>query len=118
MSAVGGTISVRANGELLRSKGDFTYGLGTPKREAVVGDGVLGYTEQDQVPFIEGKIVDARDFDFVKLANLVDATVTIELKTGKSLMLTGAWFAGEGSGSTESGEISVRFDGTDMKVTK
>ncbi len=118
MGAVGGTISVRANGELLRSKGAFTYGLGTPKREAVVGDGVLGYTEQDQVPYIEGKVVDSLEFDFVKLASLKDATVTVELKTGKSLMLTGAWFAGDGSGDSESGELSVRFDGTDMKVVR
>ena len=34
---VGGILEVKIDGTLFSAKGEFTYNLGTPKREAVVG---------------------------------------------------------------------------------
>ena len=39
-------------------------------------------------------------------------TVTIDLANGKSIVLRDAWFAGEGTGNTEEGNIAVRFEAT------
>jgi hypothetical protein len=64
-----------------------------------------------QAPFIEGKITDRGTLDLQKLVSIEDATVTLELANGKSILLREAWFAGEGNVSTEEGEIDVRFVG-------
>lgn len=111
-NAVGGIITVRANGAQLRAKGSWTYNLGRPVRTAIVGaDGVHGYREQPQVAFIEGPVTDRGDLDLTALVNMRDATITLDLANGKTVVLSQAWFAGEGSATTEEGEVSVRFEG-------
>lgn len=109
---VAGLIQLQTNGEVLRAKGAFTYNLGKPMREAVIGsDGVHGFKETPQVAFIEGAITDAGDIDLAVLATLRDATVNLKLGNGKMVVLNLAWFAGEGTGDTDEGEISVRWEG-------
>lgn len=111
-TAVGGIITVRANGAPIRAKGSYTYNLGRPLREAVVGaDGVHGYRETPQVAFIEGSTTDKGDLDLSALVGLTDATITLDLNNGKTIVLANAWFAGEGSATTEEGEVALRFEG-------
>jgi hypothetical protein len=108
----GGIIQLKTNGELKNAKGAFTYNLGRPKRDPVTGaDGVHGYKETPQVPFIEGAITDDPNLDLDALLNFKDGTVTLELANGKVVVLRDAWFAGEGTGNTEEGEIPVRYEG-------
>jgi hypothetical protein len=95
-----------------RAKGSFKYNLGKPKREPVLGqDDVHGYTEKPQAAYIEGTITDDADLDLANLVQMVSKTVTIELANGKVISLRDAVFTGDGEGSTEEGEITVRFDG-------
>lgn len=110
---IGGTISVQKNGQVQKAKGAFTYNIGRPKREAKTGsDGkVHGYTETAQVPFIEGALTDSGDLDLEDLINTVDATITLQLANGKTILLSEAWYANEGTVSTEEGEIPCRFEG-------
>ncbi len=109
---VGGIIEFKANGELYSAKGNWTYNLGRPKRESVVGSDVVhGYKEMPQVPFIEGAITDRSDMDLASLLELADATVTLQLANEKIIVLRNAVFAGDGNASTEEGEIEVRFEG-------
>ena len=90
-----GIIYVKVDGKQYDAKGAYTYNLGKPKRDAIIGaDGVHGYKETPQVAFIEGAVPD----------------VTLELNNGKVVTLSNAWFASEGSGSTDEGEIAVRFE--------
>jgi hypothetical protein len=108
----GGIIQFQVNGELYDAKGDFTYNLGRPVREAIVGsDSVHGYKETPQVAFIEGEITDRQGLDLEKLVTLKDATATLELANGKVIALRDAWYAGEGTGNTGEGNIPVRFEG-------
>lgn len=108
----GGLIQFQVNGEIQDAKGNFTYNLGRPQREAIIGaDGVHGYKETPQVPFIEGEITDRGNLDLDKLVSTTGATVTLELANGKVIVLRDAWFAGEGTGNTEEGNIAVRFEG-------
>lgn len=108
----GGIIQVSMDGVSFDAKGNFTYNLGRPKREAIVGaDTVHGYKETPQVAFIEGEITDRGTFDLAAMVTSEGKTVTLELANGKVFVLRDAWFAGEGTGNTEEGNIGVRFEG-------
>ena len=92
--------------------GSWTYNIGNLKREAVVGnDGVHGFSDMHQVPFVEGAITDQNDLSLAEIQGLTDVTVTIELANGKTIVLNNAWYASEGNVTTEKGEIAVRFEG-------
>lgn len=106
-----GTIFFKVGGRQLDAKGNFTYNLGNPKREAIIGaDGVHGYKETVQTAFIEGEITDSADLKLADLTNIDSETITLELGNGKTVVLSQAWFAGEGTGNTEEANISVRFE--------
>lgn len=110
----GGIIELKVNGVVYKAKGAFTYGLGKPTREAIVGhDTVHGYKEIPVAPFIEGEITDDADLSLDTLAAVVDATVTLRLANGKGIALRKAWCTNpDGLGaSTEEGNIQVRFEG-------
>ncbi len=110
---VAGLIEVKANGEKYDAKGSFSYNLGLPLREAIVGsDGVHGFKETPQVAFIEGAITDRGNLDLRALAGGKDMTVSISLGNGKMVVLNEAWFAGEGTGTSEEAEVSVRWEGS------
>lgn len=109
-----GIIQVQVNGEVYQARGNWTYNLGRPMREAIVGaDTIHGFRETPQVAFIEGEITDLATLDLATLVTLENATVTLRLANGKLVALREAWFAGEGTGNTEQGNIAVRFEGAD-----
>lgn len=108
----GGVIQLQVAGELQDAKGDFTYNIGRPKREAIIGaDAVHGYKETPQVSFIEGEVTDRGTLDLDKLLQATGVTVTLQLANGKVVVLRDAWYAGEGTGNTGEGNIGFRFEG-------
>lgn len=111
-----GLIQLQVNGEIQDAKGSFSYNLGRPKREALVGsDAVHGYKEMPQVAFIEGAITDRGTLDVAAIATGRDVTVTLSLANGKMIVLRDAWFAGEATASTEEAEIPVRWEGANAE---
>ncbi|MFP3943815.1 MAG: phage tail tube protein [Alphaproteobacteria bacterium] len=107
-----GIIFLKINGRQHDARGNFTYNLGVPKREAIVGaDGVHGHKEMPKAPFIEGEITDRGDLDVEALQRLDDVTVTLELANGKVILLRNAWYAADGDAQTEEANIQVRFEG-------
>lgn len=107
-----GLIQVKVNGEIQDAKGEWTYGLGIPKREPIIGaDGVHGFKETPTVPFIEGAITDRGSLDVAALARLTNGTVTLALSNGKVVTLRSAYYAGDGTVSTTESEIKVRWEG-------
>lgn len=107
----GGTIQFATGGVTQDAKGAFTYNLGIPKRDAIMGaDGVHGFAEKPQVAFIEGAITDRGSLDMAAFMGLQDVTITLALANGKTILLTDAWNAGEGTGNTEEGEMAIRFE--------
>lgn len=117
---VGGIIELKINGNLFQAKGSFTYNLGAPKREAVVGsDAVHGYKEVPQAPMIEGKITDSPDLDLVNsLLTLSDATATLSLANGKIIVLREAFYAGDGNATSEEGEVEFKLQGTSCQEVR
>lgn len=109
---IAGLLELSVNGTLYQAKGNFTYDLGAPKRDAIVGaDRVHGYKEVPKVAFIEGEVTDASDLDLSGLFQIDDATVALKLANGKTIMLRQAWYAGDGQVQTEEANIKVRFEG-------
>lgn len=111
-----GIITFQAGDRRYDAKGAFSYNLGYPKRDGIVGsDGVHGFRETPQIAYIEGAITDSAAVNLAELVTLDEVTVTLQLAVGpegpaKIIMLQNAWFAGEGEGNTEEGEIGVRFE--------
>jgi hypothetical protein len=107
-----GTIFFKVDGQQYDAKGNFSYNLGSEKREAIVGsDAVHGYKATPQAPYIEGEITDRAGLDLKALQALDDVTVTLDLANGKTIVLRNAWFAAEGKVQTEEGNAEVRFEG-------
>jgi len=114
-----GIIELKTNGVLYDAKGNFTYNLGRPKREAIVGaDRVHGFKETPQVSFIEGEITDSSTLDLEALVLIDNATVTLSLNNGKVIELRQAWYAAEGNVQTEEGNIQIRFEAADGEEIK
>jgi len=109
----GGILSLNRDGVRLDVKGNWTYNLGHAKREAIVGaDRTHGYKETPQVAYIEGEITDRGDLDLADLLDTRDATITLALGHGKTIVLRNAWWAGDGTVGTEEANIAARFEGT------
>jgi len=107
-----GLIQVQINGEIADAKGSFSYNLGRPKRDALIGsDGVHGFKETPQVAMIEGVITDRGSLDVAALVSGTNQTVTLTLGNGKVIVLRDGWFAGEGTASSEEAEVPVRWEG-------
>lgn len=117
MGRVGGTIELSVAGVVYSVKGSFTYNLGRPKREAILSSNlsVAGYKEEPQAPYIEGAITDRGDTDKDVILGMTDGTVSLRLANGITCVLAHAFFAGEGEGSTEEGELAVRWEGETME---
>jgi hypothetical protein len=113
----GGTIEFQIDGELMDAVGNFTYNLGLPKRDSLVGaDRVHGYSEKPQPAFIEGEIRDRRTLDLRRLVSATDATVWLKFAHGKGVVLRNAWFAGEGTGNSDEANFPIRFEGLSAEV--
>ena len=109
---VGGIIFIKADGVQYDAKGAFEYNLGVAKRDPVIGhDRHHGYKELPQEAYCEGEITDSATLDVKNLLNISDATVTLELANGKTVVFKKAYFSGDGNIQTEEGNIAVRFTG-------
>ena len=107
-----GTLFLKIDGQQRDAIGNWTYNIGSPKREAIVGvDRVHGYKEMPQVPYIEGEITDQKDLKLADLEALEDSTITLELANGKLIVLRSAWYAADGNVGTEQANVQVRFEG-------
>lgn len=107
----GGMIEVKVAGVMYDAKGNFTYNLGRGKKTAIEGAAAMhGYSEKPQVAFIEGEITDKASLDLGALIGAEDVTVTLTLGNGKVIVWRDAYFAGEGTGNTEEGNVDFRFE--------
>ena len=103
---------MRVNGRTIQAKGEFTYHLGTENRTTVKGaDRIHGYSSEPGEPMIEGALTDEPGLDLKAMFEVRDATVTLELLNGKTIVLRDAWYAGDGTIKTGEGEASLKFVG-------
>ena len=113
MTILGGKISLKVDGKLYYCEGEFKYGGGDDKRNAIVGsNGVIGFSTEATVPFIEG-VIFKKNISLTDISSIEDSTVTLELADGKVFVLYNAWTVNDKGveASTKDGKISVRFEG-------
>lgn len=109
---VGGVRKFQAGGITLKVKSGVTYNLGGKKREPVVGlDGVHGHSEKHQSPFAEATFTDDPTLDMKALQEMKDATVTIDLANGKTILIHQGAQTGDCTVNADEGEFTARFDG-------
>ena len=111
MARVSGTLFVKIDGVQRQAIGDFTYNLGFPKKEMVVGaDEIHGHMERPQVAYVEGEIRDQSELSVGQLRQIDDGTVTLELANGKNVVFRNCIEASEGTVGTENANVQVRFE--------
>lgn len=117
---IAGIIEVKINGEVQQAKGNWTYNLGKPKVEPVLGadNSVHGFMGKTQAARIEGEITDRQDLDMEALVQLRGATVTLSLSNEKVIVLKGAAYTGDGDAQTEEGNIQAVFHGTSAEEVR
>jgi len=112
MKPVGGTIFFKIDGQQFKAKGEFTLNPGKPKRDAVMGqEGLHGYTEKPQAAGITGTITYDGSFDMEAFLALKNSTLTVDLITGKTFVLSGGVNTSTGDMKTNEGEMDISFIG-------
>ncbi len=109
---IGGIEILTADGLVINAKGSWTNNVGQPLRTPVNGaDRPHGFTEVPQTGRMEGTVTFTSDLNLKALLNLKNATITMVLGNGQTMILRDAYFAGEGDFTTEEGELSAMFHG-------
>lgn len=119
MGVRSGFFQVKVNGVLYDFKGDAEVGYGQPLRKPIFNSlgANVGFNEEPQVPYLQGKVTDRGDFDVIKMLNITGATVTYQKANGKTAVLHDAYFAGPGTENSKEAELDFRFEGARMEET-
>ena len=108
---IAGRVYFKVNGVQKMVKAGVTYGLGNWSRESVSGaDGIHGFKETPQAAFIEGEITDNTTENVKNFLETTEATVTLELINGKTIVLRNAYQVNEGNINTDESNIAFRFE--------
>lgn len=107
---VTGRVFVKINGDRQNSKEGAKLDFGGVSRTGVKGDnGVHGFSESTEIPYIECTISHKGDTSLAALQKLTNETITFETDSGKRYVLRNAWTAK--SLELSKGEVSLRFEG-------
>jgi hypothetical protein len=118
MALIGGTLTVKRNGQLIWAKGDFELQLGVPKRkEEMATDGRLaGYSEEPRAWKVKGKVYNRTDLDLLALFQGTEPeTWQFDLANGQSYVLRNAFVTGGDSISLMNGEVDLELIGESLE---
>lgn len=119
MGSVGRVKAITINGVRMLAKPGFSANAGRPLRTAVVGDdGVHGYTETAQVAFLEGSVTITEDIDIEAVLETTGATVVAEFGGSLRFIYRDANFAGEGTYSSDEGELAFRMEAKKCDIVR
>jgi len=107
-----GLVHISINAKEFDVVGNIDMNLGKPKRTAKIGaNKVHGYTETPQAPGAKAvfTVPDISISISDELLDMKDATVIVETAEGRSYTFGNAVYSGDGSISTENGEVQFEF---------
>lgn len=107
---VAGTAYVKVDGEQMVVAGNIEVGLGKVKRETITKG---HFKEEDAVPYVSGEFVIPKGLNIEKIMGGTNMTVTVEFKSGRTYVLSGAYVVDESALGSDEGKASIRFDGTE-----
>lgn len=114
MKPIGGKFTLSCDGNVYYTQGTFKYGGGYDKREAVMhsGGSNAGFKVTPVTPYISGDVIDNGTFKLSEIANIVDATITLDLANGRQIVLRNAYSTNDNGLEVDTdGKITVKFEG-------
>lgn len=110
---VAGICYIKVDGQQLEVKGGVECALAPTKKETVMGlNGVAGYKETAERPYIKLSAVLVPGFPISTLVTMRDGVITAELANGSIYTLSGAYLEGESAAKADEGEVELEFSGT------
>jgi len=109
-----GVIDAGSLGRVPTEKGGEIQ-FGGMKREPVMGsEGVVGHSEDPVAPYIKVTILNVSAVDKVKLAQMVNETITYSLNSGEVYTLTEGFVADPTNLQVDGGKIEAQFFGSEL----
>lgn len=117
MERIAGIIKFVVDGIELSTEGSMTSNVGGFKREGKTSTNgsVVGFSEETIVPFIEGNIFLTSDLTAEKIKSMTNVTISFSRPTGKTVVFSEAFHAGEGDEDSENGTMEIRFEAKTAK---
>ncbi|MDP1681088.1 MAG: phage tail tube protein [Burkholderiales bacterium] len=114
MPQVTGRVFITVGGKRINSKEGATLKFGGVEREAVLADnGVIGPMEKITAPEIDCTLVHTKEVALKEIQDIIDSTISFDTDTGRSFIMTGAFFAG--GLSLTKGELQIKFQGIECR---
>lgn len=116
---IGGTLTLRIDGQQYEARGNFRVRGYVLKRTGVAGqDFVHGYIEEPIVPQIAGEISIGNLLSIAALEALTDSTVQLALANGMLYVLSNAWTANQPFDiDAHDGKVELTLEGLTMTET-
>ncbi len=116
-NAIAGTAFFSADGVRYRLVGEAKYRTSGETREAKNGaDGFHGFKAKPQNGMIEVKVRDSGDVHLAVFNAMTNATITLELANGKTVIGRNMFRSGEpAEADAEEAEVLLMFEGPDVR---
>jgi len=114
---IAGKFTLSCDGISYFASGVFKYGGGFDKREGLLhSSGFAGFKSTPVIPYISGEIYDNGSFALSDIANMTNATITLDLANKKQIVLRGAYSTNDNGLEIDTdGKITVKFEGSSLE---
>ncbi|MCP1290934.1 phage tail tube protein [Chromobacterium sp. S0633] len=111
-----GTATLTVDGTAYMLEGDLSYSVSKVSRETMKGmDGVHGYKETPNAPFIAGTFRDSSGLTVADFNKMTNVTVTAKLANGKTIIGRNMWTVETQEVETAEGTVKVRWEGMSVE---
>ncbi len=106
-----GTAYVTVDGLTIMVAGQFKYSPSTMKRDTLTGmDGVHGYKETPNAPFISCQVRDSGGTTVNDFNNQTNVSIVVELANGKTIIGAGMWTVNTQEVDSTEATFDVRWE--------
>ncbi|EON3358787.1 phage tail tube protein [Yersinia enterocolitica] len=114
-----GTAYVTVDGLTIMVAGQFKYSPSKFKRETLTGmDGVHGYKETFNAPFIACQIRDSGGTSISDFNDQTNVNIVCELANGKTIIGSGMWSVNTQEVDSTEATADIRWEGGSVSVTE
>ncbi len=119
MGLIAGRASLYVDGKKKFVGDSYSYTTDdTTVADSIGKGGLAGYTEDAVAPKINIELVETTESDLDELNAIRNATIVLDLQTGKQYTYTGAYRSGDPVEKNESGRATIEFHATACRRTK